>query len=406
MLWTALRTAMSTRIFSLASIAAILLWIGFIGLFNRIVDPYWYFRDIEIPGLNSDKPKAAGNEWLVKPALTARLEPEAVIVGNSVAEIGLPPLHRGFTADGALVAFNLAMPRATWDETYCLAMFAMRQAPVKRLVVGISGADEPACPSDTALGRADYGRLLFSRAAFQASRETVRLQGQRTSMTREGLWYFDRYDERSQSDDHVAGDFAVVMQGRLCPSVSGNPRELDRGRLDRTAPPRDVGRGLRTLIRLALERRVELVLLFYPIHVLLNEAERNCRGPEAHWNWVWRIVSIVEQETGGDSRNVQVWQFAGYAPMNAERVHAGKPKRDRLWQDLIHFNEEVGAAVFDAIYSGSPRWGARVTVANIDQAIARSEVERTRFLADNPWMQPELDEIVGRARTLSAPSHR
>lgn len=397
---------MSTRTFSLACIAAILLSIGCIGLFNRIIDPYWYFRDVEIAGLNVDKPKAAGNEWLMKPALVTRLKPEAVVVGNSVAEIGLPPTHRGFTGDGALISFNLAMPRATWGDTYCLAMFAMRQAPVKRLVVGVSGVDEAACPSDALLSRADYGRLLFSRSAFEASRETVRLQGQGTTMTREGLWYFDRYDKRSQTDDHVTGDFGVVMQGRLCSSVSSNSRELDRQRLDRARVPRDEGTGLRKLIRLALERNVELVLLLYPTHVLLNEAERNCHGPEAHWNWVWRIISIVEQEAGGESRNVYVWQFAGYAPMNGERVHAGKPKRDRLWQDLIHFNEEVGVAVFDAIYRGVPRWGARVTVENIDEVIARSEDERKLFLAHNPWVQPELEEIVWRARALSAQSRR
>ena len=192
---------MSSKAFSVACVTAILVLIGCVGLFNRIVDPYWYFRDVEIVGFNYNKPKAVGNERLVKPAWVAKLKPEAVIVGNSVAEIGLPPTHRGFTKDGALIPFNLAMPGATWNETYCLAMFAMRQAPVKRMVVGVSGTDEETCPADATLGQADYGKLLFSRTAFDASRETVRLQRQRASMTREGLWYFDRYDDHLQTDD-------------------------------------------------------------------------------------------------------------------------------------------------------------------------------------------------------------
>ena len=389
---------MSSKAFSVACATAVLSLVGCVGLFNRIVDPYGYFRDVQIIGFNYNKPKAAGNERLVKPAWAAKLKPEAVILGGSVAEIGLPPTHRGFTKDGALVPFNLAMPGATWNETYCLAMFAMRHMPVKRMVVGISGTDEGMCPADATLGSVDYGKLLFSRSAFDASRKTVSMQHQRETLTREGLWSFERYDSQAQTDDEVARNFAVYMQSALCASVSIGPEVLDRVRLRKAGVARDHGVGLRKLIRLALERQVELVLLFPPTHVLMSEAQRSCQGPEAQWNWVWQIVSIVAQETGGNSRQIQVWQFADYVPMNGERIHAGKPGRDRLWQDSIHFNEEVGVAVFDAIYLGVPSYGARVTVANFDELIAGSEDQRRQFLADNPWVPQELDETVRRAR--------
>ncbi len=171
-------------------------------------------------------------------------------------------------------------------------------------------------------------------------------------------------------------------------------------RLRKEAVARNQGVGLRKLIRLAQEKHVELILLFYPTHVLMSEVQRRCQGPEGHWNWVWQIVSIVAQETGSDSRQIQVWQFADYAPINGERIHVGKPGRDRLWQDPIHFNEEIGVAVFDAIYLGSPGYGARVTVANFDELIARREDQRRQFLADNPWVAQELDETVRRARNI------
>jgi hypothetical protein len=186
-------------------------------------------------------------------------------------------------------------------------------------------------------------------------------------MTREGLWYFDRYDDRLQTDeDLVAKNFAVVVQGALCTSLTVSPGELDRGRLHRAAVARNQGMGLRNLIRLALEKQVELILLFSPTHVLMSEAQRRCQGPEGYWNWLWQIVSIAAQEAGSNSRQIQVWQFADYALINGERIHAGKAARDRLWQDSIHFNEEVGGAAFDAIYSGRPGYGARVTVENFE----------------------------------------
>ena len=380
--------------------------IGCFGLFNWIVDPYWYFRDFDVIGFNSNKPKAAGNERLVKPALMARLRPGAVIVGNSAAEIGLPPTHGGFTRGGTLAGFNLAVPSATWNEIYCLAMFTMREPWVKRLVVGVTGTDEGACPSDAMLGKADYGKLLFSRSAFDASRETMRLQDQRPSMTREGLWYFDRYERDRQTDDAVAANFAAVMQGAMCSEAISGPRPLDNARLQKSAVPRNQGAGLRKLIRLARERDVELILLFYPTHVLLSEVWRSCLGPEGYWNWLWQAVSVVDQEARGDSRQVQVWQFSDCAPINGERIHAGKPARDRLWQDAIHFNEEVGVGVFDAIYSGGPRYGDRVTVDNFDELVARSEDERRSFLADNPWVRQELDELARRVSGLSVQSLR
>jgi hypothetical protein len=379
--------------------------IGCFGLFNWIVDPYWYFRDIELIGFNVIKPKASGNERLVKPALMARLRSEAVIVGNSAAEVGLPPTHRGFTQGGTLAPFNLAVPSATWNEVYCLAMFALRQPSVKRLVVAVTGTDEGACPSDAALGKPDYGKLLFSRSAFDASRETMRMQSQRASMTREGLWYFDRYERDRQTDEAVTENFAAVMQSALCREASGGAEAaVDKALPHGSAVPHNQGAGLRKLIRLALQRNVELILLFYPNHVLLSEARRSCQGPGWYWNWLWQTVSIVDQETHGDSHQVQVWQFADYAPINGERIHAGKPARDRLWQDAIHFNEEVGAAAFDAIYLGHPRYGARVTVENFDEVVARSEDERRTFLANNPWVRKELDELARRVAGSSAQS--
>jgi len=387
----------SARTFSIACLTAVLLAVGCVGLFNWIVDPYGYFRDVQIAGFNANKPKAAGNDRLVKPAWAAKLKPEAVIVGGSVAEIGLPPTHRGFTMDGALVPFNLGMARATWSETYCLAMFMMRQAPLKRMVIGVSGIEVTTCPSDAEQGRADYGKLLFSRAAFDASRETLRLQRQQAAISPEGLWDFDRYDEHLQTEEEVAQNFAVVMKSELCASASVGSAAPASIRPLKAPVAAERGAGLRNLIRLALARRVELILLFYPTHVLLSEAQRSCQGTDARWNWLWQTVSIAEQEAAGHSRQIQVWEFWDYSTLNGEKIHAGKPARDRLWQDSIHFNHELGDVVFDAIYRGRPGYGAQVTVANFDDLPTRGEEQRSKFLAANPWVAEEFDEVKRRA---------
>jgi len=391
---------MRARTFSLTYGGVILLLFGSFGLFNLIVDPFWFFREVEIEGFNRDKPKAPGNERLVKPALVAKLRPEAVIVGSSFAEIGLPPLHGGFTRNGRLASFNLGLPAATWNEVYCLAMFTLRQPHLQRLVVGVSGVDSGPCPTDDQLAKADYGKLLFSRTALDASRDTLRRQGGVQAMTREGLWYYVRYDADLQTDNEIVGNFALEFRRALCPSADELPRPLDSTRITKAPLAAGQAAGLRNLIRLALQRKVELVLLLYPTHVLFNEIVRRCEGPEGHWNWLWQAVAVADEETGGLSPLIQVWDFFGYGPQNTERMHAGKPMRERQWQDFGHFNEEVGAAAFDAIFLGDTRYGTRVTVANFDQVVARTEEERRVFLAANEWVLPELSELMRRARAL------
>lgn len=390
---------MSTKGFSLALTAVTLAILAFVGLFNRIVDPYWYFREVEIVGFNHVKPHAVGNERLVKPALVNKLSPEVIILGNSVAEIGLPPTHRGLTNDGTLSAYNLALPGASWTEVYCLAMFVMRQTTVKRLIIGtvgeISGEVTEACPTDASLGRPDYAKLLFSRSAITASRETLQRQNSPEVMTREGLWYFHRFDNYAKSDEEMI----AVIRERSCQIVPGQDIKFDPVRLRKAPVSARDGANLRELIRLARTRRIELVFLFYPTHVLMSETHRSCQGPEFQWNAIWRVVSIAEQEDAGSQ--VQVWDFSAYGPLNAERLFDAKPGHDRLWQEMLHFNEKVGSAAMAAIYLGDAGYGDRVTARNFDDLVARREAERNRFLIDNPWLRQDLDVIERRVATTS-----
>ena len=69
------------------------LLLGLTAAFTRVVDPFWYFRDVEIDGFNAIKTKFRRFERNVKPAVFAAEQPEAVILGSSFAEIGFDPLH-------------------------------------------------------------------------------------------------------------------------------------------------------------------------------------------------------------------------------------------------------------------------------------------------------------------------
>ena len=63
---------MSARQFTLRLFLLIALALASVAAFNRMVDPFWYYRDIEIAGINAVKPRFARFARHVKPALLMR----------------------------------------------------------------------------------------------------------------------------------------------------------------------------------------------------------------------------------------------------------------------------------------------------------------------------------------------
>jgi len=383
---------MSPKRYTLALLALFLLMFMVVPATNWVVDPFWYFRNIEVRGFNLVKPSLHSYERLVKSALMSKLHPEAVILGSSFAEVGLPVTHAGFTSGGRLKSFNLSLPRAEGPEIYCYAQFSLAQPGLKRLVLGGFNMEAASCTRYPNLGEVDYVKLLLSKNAFGAALETLRQQDSKDFFTADGMWSFRRYSESFRNDGDIMDNFAEGLIPHLCQSPQRN-RELDYGRIDRSkAPEGESTAGLRQIIRLALRKNIQLILIDFPKHVLSYEQDRECGRMEAYWSRLWRIASIVEEEAGSDSRQVELWNFYGYRDLNAERIRAGIAMPGRLWQDAGHFNVEVGEVAFDAIFGSDRTFGRKVTTRDFDRLLAEGENERRAFLIKNSWVARELDE--------------
>ena len=203
---------MSPKRYTLALLVLLLLLLASAGAFNRIVDPFWYFRDVEVRGFNLDKPRFPRNERLVKSALVRKLRPEAVILGSSYAEVGLPATHAGFTGGGRLKPYNLSVSGGAWPEIYCYALFALAQPGLKRMVLGASGSAAASCAGYANLGDVDYAKLLLSQNAVSASWETVRRQDGKPRVTAEGTWYFKRFEEKLRNDEAIMVNLATELR--------------------------------------------------------------------------------------------------------------------------------------------------------------------------------------------------
>lgn len=147
--------AMTPKQFLTRFLFGYFLLLAFVGIFNRIVDPAWYYRDIEIEGFNAIKPTFVDFARDVKPALLIRDQPEAIILGNSYSEIGFDPTNPYFTDHGRLKGMNFAFAKASWGEEQCDFEFAISHSNIKRALVGFHPGDLPV--SDCAKDYASIG---------------------------------------------------------------------------------------------------------------------------------------------------------------------------------------------------------------------------------------------------------
>jgi len=109
--------------------------LGAIAVINRVVDPFYYYRDLEIKGINQFKPKAGRYERYTKPALLIQKHPNALIFGNSISEIALNPDNPYFNGSNSLQGYNFSFAESPWEKVFCHFQFALNHTSIKELLL-------------------------------------------------------------------------------------------------------------------------------------------------------------------------------------------------------------------------------------------------------------------------------
>lgn len=388
-----METAFSLRRYVLGLLGGTALLLGLAGLFNRVVDPFWYYRDISIEGFNAVKTKFRRFERHVKPAILAREQPEAITLGSSFAEVGFDPENPAFTDNGRLRGYAFAVAGADWGMVTCYLQYALRHAPIRRVVIGIHTTDNPPVECDAmvaAMGNAGPGQLLFSARALHASVQTVLEQRkERPSHTAKGRYFYTRFDPGAD------GRFRELFNHRLRtrPCDLRLPEAGSAAPVPRASPKRALNlEGLREVVRLARERGFELRLVVYPTHAYALEMDELCGEEVERWDALRQMAEVVEQEAGSDA--IQLWEFLGYNAVTGEPVGALM----KWWQNPFHFNAETGDLVLGAMLgqpvAGAPEFGRRVTSAGVVERQRRFEEERRAFVGDHPEFYPGLRALL------------
>jgi hypothetical protein len=364
------------------------------GAVNRIVDPFWYFRDIEIDGLNAVKTKFRWYERHVKPAIVLREQPDALVFGSSYAEVGFDPRNPAFTAGGTLRGFNFAIAGALWRDTYCYVQYALERTRVKRIVLGAHPGALPAHDCEAALAEMrgpGLGELLLSATALRASISTVLEQRQDpASHTREGLYFYAR--GAGETERHFRDGLRVRLNGSPRCRLNRSEREAPGLVAPTGAQPTDLS-GLVRIIRAAQQRGIELRVVFYPAHVYALEVGVQCGDLSGVWEALRQTAALLETDASG--AKIDVWEFFGYNEVTGERVSNGM----RYWQDPEHFNHELGDLILDQMFAaasdGAPSvLGRRVTTQGVEERIARFASERSAFIRSHAWFYSDLRALA------------
>lgn len=394
---------MSHKQFVVRCISGIVGLLALLGLFNRIVDPFWYYRDTEIKGFNAVKPASDLYERPVKPALLVREQPQAIVLGASYSDIGFEPTKPVFNDNGRLSAMNFAFLGASWNIVQCSFEFAATHSHIKRALVGFIPGDLPIadCNKDFApVIKTDAKQMLLSTTALQASVDTIRGQrDNRPRSTREGRYIFYDRDALKGRDyfrglmlkevraaQHAGADQPIDQHGRCfvpVPHLENTTAGLSTGK------PLDLA-GLRRLIKTARDNGIELVLYAYPTRALLADLEMRCNGgQEPEWQAIKQMAEMVGNEFE-NYHGVRIFEFYNYNDITAEPVGS-----IRYWYDIGHFTPEVGDVMLSDIYSQRPqKWGREITAANVEATYRDFLAVRSEYLRKHPEFQQEVDQLL------------
>lgn len=388
----------SARSYTLMLFLLMALALGAVAAFNRVVDPFWYYRDIEMAGINAVKPRFARFERHVKPALLAREQPEAIVVGSSFAAIGFDPLDKSLTGNGRLRGYNFAFAGAGWDLEQCSLEYALKHARIKRAVVGIHPGALPKadCAKVWHGMSASSAELLLSTNALDNAIRTVAEQRRaRPSHTREGRYLYAR--EVPGAAARFREYFKRDAPAACAPRLAGAPVPVEAAAHIAATPGLDL-EGLRTVIRAARAQGAELAFVLYPRHALSLELEFACRDALVRWRHIAAIAQVVAEEAPDvPEASASLWVFDGYDASRGERVLGREPA---LWQDPEHFNYELGARMLAAIYAQEQGFGTKVVPGNIDTLYAQLLVQREQFLASTAWFYDDLRALTAPAPTV------
>jgi hypothetical protein len=391
-------------------ILATLTLLAAVAAFNLMVDPYDLFRVISWEGFNRIKSRAGQKAVLFKRENFRRMQPNALILGNSRAEIGFDPDCPAWPA-ALRPVFNLALPGSgphsaleelQWAQDIKMPRLVLmgldfldfRVAPSPRI-----GIASPPVRSDDPLQRLrDRTMALVTINALVDSLGTLKAQRDPYSPAltdagfnpardllgiarREGYDPMFRQRDQENAKSYVRGPKSIYRaDGRPAP-------EFDA-----------VGR----IISAAHDRKATLILVIYPYHAHMLVLFQKAGLWAAFEAWKRDLVKLLETSPSG--AEVELWDFSSFLTYANEKVPGpGDTKSELQWYwEAGHFKKSLGDIMLTRIFNNresNEQWGRRLLPQNIEEHLRQMRLARDEYERLNPAEVADLAGLVDLAIT-------
>ena len=372
-----MRLSRQRLVFGLVFAGSFLTGVCAVAFINCAMDPYGVFGARTVLGVNALKPRPDVMVADIKFIVGTRSRPDALILGNSRAEVGFDPAHPVFQARG-LRAFNAAVPGVGIQYAADALQRFAEVDDVRLAVVGVDFLDflyasDHAAASRPSLERTSSRKVrllaLFSTTALADSVRTFLIQRQSNAaiLRSDGFNPMLDYIGIAQTEGYSALFRQRAQESAV--NLAKQPHNLYVGG-DRHSPAYG---ALRTLLRTAGEHRIDLQLVIYPYHVVLMSQLKQAGLWPLFETWKADVAALAD-EARQSGVQVSLWDFACPDAVTAERVPAPDDRKTamRWYWEAGHFKKELGDRILGAVLDDraplrSDGFGFKLNAANVSE---------------------------------------
>jgi hypothetical protein len=379
-------TTQNFKSYLLVWLISAILSIGFVGLFNYIVDPYGFYRSVEITGFNQQKEGVRSKIRYVKALELPLRKPRTIIMGSSRVHDGMNPQHILLRDPAYAPAYNLGIDMDRIHESLQYLKHAIVHSEIKQVILGLdlfmfNASQKTNSNFDSGLvgrkiGIGDYlSTSIFSRDAFADSIRTIKTsysQPERAEFLsngfRPGNLVF--YRVKKYQALHYYTNYIFLS------SLPSQTKYYADMTLDQ-----EVFDDFEEILKICKQNNINIKLYISPAHANLDGEGIAAAGKwELMEAWKRKMVTIADRYA------TPVWDFSGYNSITTELVRTPM----KYYWDSSHFTEVVSDLILkrmlapvESIKDVPADFGIRISGNNIEQHLARIRESRQKYIAEN-----------------------
>lgn len=366
------------RRFNFGFIAAALLPLFGVGLFNITIDPYGVFSSPTRQGLNQSKPRKDNNDRVFKATDIVKIKPVTVILGSSRTKRGINPKHPGLA--NLQPAYNLALNGPNiYEQLRYLEHAISNQKNLKEVIFGVdffmfnSYLKNQASFSESRLNKQnitvqDAINFGLSIDSLVASIETIEDSKKTLGQEKFSDNGFTPYRDFKQSDNQWRFKAGINDYLRNHASYNFSDKFLQ---------------DFQKIVELCQKKNINLIVFISPTHATDLETIRATGAWDRLEQWKRDLVKITP-----------VWDFSGYTSITTEPISTNM----KNYVDNSHYTEEIGNLVLNRILSYQAEtvpkdFGVLLTPDNVESHIDQIRADREVWAKNNPEEVKLVQEI-------------